>query len=463
MTPANSSQSSQSSEDTPVALDVLVVDGDELVARTLTQGIEVRGHNVFVAPDPQRALELACSRGYDLIVADVDSDGFSLLSRVRFSCPATEVVLTSAKASIEEAVAATKARARYLAKPIDSSDIDRVVDDVADSRRVAMELQGDLESAVPALVGRCSAMMQLKHQLQIIARADGSVLISGETGSGKSLVAERLHAASSRCDGPMVTVNCAAFAGAAVEAELFGPDGETGGGIEAACGGTLLLDDVDEMSLAAQARLLAVLRGGRNGDGARPLNARVVSATSRDLAALVTEGRFRSDLYAELKVFRLDIPPLRMRNGDLPLLVEHIMNHLVGDGGPRQTLSPGAWAVLQACEFRGNVRQLEHALRYALAFAQGQEIRVEHLPPDMLGASADARRHWNDEAGRYGDVVALSSALTEFEHEYLLQVLERTDGNRSLAASLLGISRKSLWAKLKRYRERTPSFAPVRT
>jgi DNA-binding NtrC family response regulator len=460
----------------PWRLAILLVERAEEAREATIELLEGAGHRVHAVADGMQALAAARTQGFDLVISDVDGpliDGFSLLEQLRRSDPTIHCILAASDPSIEQAVSATKAGAEYLRKPLAAADLLAPLGAIARrfEARAALCAEGSDECKLNPLIGRSKAMFDLRRNLEVIAECDGSVLVCGESGTGKELVARMIHALGPRRNGPLVAVNCAAFPDTLLDAELFGHErgaftGATGrreGRFEAADGGTLFLDEIGEMPLPAQAKLLRVLENGsfqRLGSSkTTEVDVRVVSATNRDLEHMVEQGTLREDLYYRLKVFKVDVPPLRERPSDIPLLVEYFCHKHVRRGEPIPSVSPGVWAVLAARGFRGNVRELEHGIRHALAFARGgEELRVEHLPADWR-AVADDQDGGSRSGRRSGEVVPLSSAVTAFEYEYLRQTLQHTDGNRSRAANLLGISRKSLWAKLKRYRRATSSAA----
>jgi DNA-binding NtrC family response regulator len=297
-------------------------------------------------------------------------------------------------------------------------------------------------------------MMRLLERIGTIAQSDAPVLITGESGSGKELIARTLHDQSARAAGPFVAVNCAALPETLLEAELFGHErgAFTGavrkreGRFQAADGGTLLLDEIAEISPSAQVKLLRVLQEHTidpvGSSVAVPVDVRILSATHQNLKARVAEGRFREDLYYRLNVLDLLVPPLRERPSDLPLLLEHFLRRFTPAGKARPTVSPTAWMRLSRYAYPGNVRELAHAVERAVVLAAGRDIDLEHLPADISGVSDSPR-------GAAGGVLPLAAAAREFERDYLARVLELASGKRSRAAELLGISRKNLWEKLR--------------
>jgi DNA-binding NtrC family response regulator len=472
-------------------LEILLADDDATAHAALFELLSSTGHRVETVAIGEPMHARVRAHAFDIIVLDLShafADGLALARQLHEAAPSADVVLLSAHATIGEAVEATRARVAYHGKPCPADDLRRTIASIAERRRAATRGPREAETVPlvgPTLVGQSAAVRRLKHQIEVIARSEGTVLICGESGTGKELVARAIHHASPRAGKPLVTVNCAAFPDALLEAELYGHErgaftGATTrreGRFEAAAGGTLFLDEIGEMPLLAQAKLLRVLEDGsfqRLGSNVtlRP-DVRVVAATNKDLDQLVARGLFREDLYYRLKLFRLVMPPLREREGDVPLLVEHFCQKHGATRTPPE-LTPAAWAVLTRHHFPGNLRELEHAIRHAIAFADSGAIDVEHLPAELSAAAHVAARGTpsqpvataasnavTDEAAP--PVGPLETALVEFERDYVLRALAQNGGNRSLTASLLGISRKALWAKLKRYPAPRPALAMVRS
>jgi DNA-binding NtrC family response regulator len=298
-------------------------------------------------------------------------------------------------------------------------------------------------------------MLRLLDRIDTIAQSDAPVLITGESGTGKELVARTLHDRSPRRGKAFIAVNCAAFPETLLEAELFGHErgAFTGavkrrdGRFKAADGGTLLLDEIAEVPLPAQAKLLRVLQEGTveplGTNESTRVDVRIISATHRNLRERIKEGRFREDLYYRLNVLDIEIPPLRERRGDMPLLLQYFLNKFTQPGKQPPAIAPRAWAVLSQYHFPGNVREFAHAIEHAVVLANGGEIDVEHLPAGIAGA---AEGSGNSAAG---SLRSLNAALKEFEREYLLRALAQAGGKKMKAAEILGISRKNLWEKLR--------------
>jgi len=445
------------------ALDVLLVDDEPDIELLTGEALRDAGHRVTAVKDGAEALELVRVRAFDLMICDIrlpKLDGLTLFRQTRQQSPDTTVILMTAFAAVQDAVAAVKEGAHdYLTKPFEIDEITLRVKRIADHRALLRELElarAELakDGISEVIVGRSVQMLRLLDRVNTIAPSHAPVLLQGESGTGKELVARALHERGARRGKAFVAVNCAAFPETLLEAELFGHErgAFTGavkkrdGRFRAAHGGTLLLDEVAEMSMPAQAKLLRVLQEGvieplGTNESVR-VDVRVISATNRNLKERVNEGLFREDLYYRLNVLNVDIPPLRERKGDLPLLVQYFLKKLGKGGSTSPRLSQSAWTALAQFAFPGNVRQLEHAIQHAVVLAGDSDIEIQHLPREIAHA---------------GDVVLagsplprpLGAALKEFEREYLLRALAEADGKRTLAAEILGISRKNLWEKLR--------------
>ncbi len=444
-------------------LDVLLVDDEPDIELLAGEALRDAGHRVTAVNDGAAALELVRMRAFDLMICDIrlpKLDGLTLFRQTRQQSPDTTIILMTAFAAVQDAVAAVKEGAHdYLTKPFEIDEITLRVKRIADHRALLREL--DIARAELAkdgisdvIVGRSVQILRLLDRVNTIAPSHAPVLLQGESGTGKELVARALHDRGARRGKPFVAVNCAAFPETLLEAELFGHErgAFTGavkkrdGRFRAAHGGTLLLDEVAEMSLPSQAKLLRVLQEGvieplGTNESVR-VDVRVISATNRNLKERVVDGLFREDLYYRLNVLNVDIPPLRERKGDLPLLVQYFLKKLGKPGAAAPRVSQAAWTALSQFAFPGNVRQLEHAIQHAVVLAGGADIELQHLPRDIA---------------HVGDVILagspvprpLGAALKEFEREYLLRALAEADGKRTLAAEILGISRKNLWEKLR--------------
>jgi DNA-binding NtrC family response regulator len=451
-------------------LDILLVEDEPEIAEPIAEALRREGHRLTVVSHGDRALKRIEEEVYDLLICDIrlpGADGLSIFRRVREQQPDAKVILMSAYGSVAEAVAAVKDRAvDYLAKPFAMSELLRTVHQVGEERRIEKTLARarDRIAGDPGevtIIGDTPAMVALTSRINAVASSDAPVLITGETGTGKELVARALHAISGRRERPFVEVNCAAFPDTLLEAELFGHERGAFTGAEkrregrfrAAHEGTLFLDEVGEMSPSAQAKMLRALQDGTfqplGSSGNIKVDVRTVAATNVDLRARIADNRFREDLFYRLKVFHLHVPALRERRADLPLLAEFFCRQLSPEDRPPPVIAPRAWAALSHYRFPGNVRELKHAIRHALVLSGGSDIDLEHLPEEVRGrTSAGAEAAANESA--LSSLQPLEAAQRQFEREYLLRALREADWNKTRVAQLLGISRKTLWQKLRR-------------
>jgi two-component system, NtrC family, response regulator AtoC len=452
-------------------LDILLVDDEPDFRTVVGEALRDAGHRVSLAANGAEGLTQISSNVFDVMICDIrlpKVDGLTLFRRVRQESPGTDVILITAHAAVTDAVSALKEGAYdYLTKPFEVDEIILQMQRIATQRALKRELEqaraelsqrksnGAGAGGGGSIIGRSPPMLRLAERIETIAQSDAPVLITGESGTGKELVARTLHDRSTRRAKPFIAVNCAAFPETLLEAELFGHErgAFTGavkrrdGRFKAADGGTLLLDEIAEVPLPAQAKLLRVLQEGTveplGTNESTKVDVRIISATHRNLRERIKEGRFREDLYYRLNVLDIEIPPLRERRGDMPLLLQYFLNKFTQPGKTPSTISPRAWAVLSQYHFPGNVREFAHAIEHAVVLANGGEIEVEHLPGGITGTLDGAA------STPAGSLRSLSAALKEFEHEYLLRALAQANGKKMKAAEILGISRKNLWEKLR--------------
>ncbi|MCO5169347.1 MAG: sigma-54 dependent transcriptional regulator [Planctomycetes bacterium] len=456
---------------------VLVAEDDAALARVVESLLAGAGLAVTMAPDGQAALEryaaaVAAGAPPDVVLADLAMprvDGLELLDRLRALDPELPVVLITAFASVDSAVAALRKGAHdYVTKPFRNDQLLAVLRNAATQRRLAREnraLRREVDRAfgVTELVGRSPGLAEVLRKVERAGPTEAAVLIRGETGTGKELVARALHHASRRAGGPFVSLNCAALPEGLLESELFGhvkgaftgATSASAGLFRAASGGTLFLDEVGEMSPALQAKLLRVLEARE----VRPVGAtevvavdvRVVSATHRDLLAEAAREPpgFREDLFYRLAVIEVDLPPLRARPGDVPLLARHFLRELArARGEPERALSPAALEALARHSWPGNVRELKGALEHAVTMGD-ETLEPEDLPPRVLRAleAAQGARPGPAPAARPDGV----ETLADLERRHTLAVLARFEGDRRQAAEALGIDLSTLYRKLKRW------------
>jgi two-component system, NtrC family, nitrogen regulation response regulator NtrX len=450
-----------------MAHDILIVD-DEADIRMLTAGIlEDEGYQTREAANSTDALGSIEMRRPSLVLLDIwllgsDLDGLGILETVKKSHPSIPVVMMSGHGNIETAVSAIRLGAYdFIEKPFKADRMLLVVSLAIEAARLRREneelrLRAGTETE---LLGRSQPLSQVRQAIERVAGANSRVLITGPAGSGKEVAARMLHAHSRRAEAPFVVVNCATMSPERVEIELFGTeDGGEGprkvGTFEAAHNGTLFLDEVADMPLETQGKIVRVLQEQtfeRVGGSMRvEVDVRVVAATTRDLAREISEGRFREDLFYRLNVVPIPIPSLRERRDDIPVLAAYFMARAAEATGQQpRPLGEDAMAILQAYDWPGNVRELRNAIERLLIMAPGgpgETIRTDALPGELSGATpADLR----GERGAEMMTLPLREAREVFEREYLLAQKQRFDGNISRTAAFVGMERSALHRKLK--------------
>jgi two-component system response regulator FlrC len=437
-------------------LPVLIVEDDAALREALRDTLELSGYEVAEANDGAAALRLLEHKRVGIVVSDVQMkpmDGEQLLREVKQRWPHLPVLLMTAYGVIERAVEAMRVgAANYLPKPFEP---EALVSEVARWMLPAADAQGR------DMVAEDPASQALRDMASRVAASEATVLITGESGVGKEVLARLIHRLSPRARAPFVAINCAAIPDNLLEATLFGYErgAFTGalqsspGKFEQAQGGTLLLDEISEMPLALQAKLLRVLqeREVERVGGRKPiaLDVRVLATSNRDLQAEVQAGRFREDLYYRVNVFPLPIPPLRERRGDIVPLARRVLARAApGPGRPALSLSPEAESRLTTYRWRGNIRELENVLQRAVILAPGHRIEVEHL---CLTASAGEAPGSLPAAATIA-APALPTEMKELERAHILQTLEAAGGVRRVAAQRLGMSERTLRYKLAQYR-----------
>jgi DNA-binding NtrC family response regulator len=444
-----------------------LIDDEPELRELLEEQLQGQGHHVQTAADGEGGANHLSRQVFDVVISDVRLpriDGLTLLRRIRTATPTTEVILMTAYSDVAHAVSALKEGAYdYLTKPFDVDELllqVRRIDETRGLRRELENVRGELagRGAHPTLVGDSPAMRRVQELIRMVAPSDAPAMVTGESGTGKEVVARLIHAGSPRRDKPFVAVNCGALAENLIEAELFGHErgAFTGavkkrdGRFKAADGGTLLLDEVAELPLTAQTKLLRVLQEGV----VEPLgtntpvrvDVRIISATHRNLAERIKTGQFREDLFYRINVIEVPLPPLRARPGDLPLLLRYFIQRFTPAGALVPSVSAAAWAALVQYPFPGNVRELSHAVEHAMVLSGGRELDVRHLPPSVVGVERPTEQVL---ASVPTAMRPLHVAVRDFEHDYLQRALRATDGKRNRTAELLGISRKTLWEKLR--------------
>ncbi|MFM2153040.1 MAG: hypothetical protein RL199_1475 [Pseudomonadota bacterium] len=448
---------------------VLIVDDEPNLRKVLGTHLAREGYEVVMAPDGESAWATVEKGGVDLVVTDMvmpRCDGMTLLKRIAAAHTDLPVVMITAHGTIDLAVEALKAGAfDFITKPFERDELRQIVAKAIESRRrFKTNASPDLDRGRFHIIGESPRMQEVYGIIAKVADAPTTVLVTGESGTGKELVASALHAHSRRRDKPFIKVNCAAIPHDLLESELFGHErgAFTGaiaakpGRFELADGGTLLLDEVGDMPVDMQVKLLRALQEGEfeRVGGVRTLSVdvRIVAATSRDLRQLITEGRFREDLYYRLNVVPVFLPPLRERREDVPLLVEHFRekyNRRLGKDV--RSFRPESLARLSEYAWPGNIRELENLVERTLLFADGPDVLESDLPEQLRrSAPATVTRHISEVPSGRLDAKEFVEALSEEAwRELVVRKLAESEGNVSQAARLLGVTRKTLQVKIK--------------
>jgi two-component system response regulator HydG len=444
--------------------EVLVVDDERDTCELLEMALARQGMQVTTCTTAADALEKIASRDFDVVLTDLsmpETSGLEVCERVIALRPDVPVVLITGHATLETAMGAIRAGAYdFVTKPIESKTLGVVVSRAVQHRRLREQIR-TLRAARDAnqslIVGGSPAMRKVADLIDRVGDSDASVLIHGETGTGKELVARAVHNKSKRREGPFVAINCAAVPHSLLESELFGhargafTDAKSTrmGLFQQANGGTLFLDEIGELPIDVQPKLLRALQERKVrpvGDNREiPYDARIVAATNRDLENEVREKRFREDLFYRINVVKLEVPPLRSRGSDTLHLAHHFLKQFAERSGkPTLELSERAAERLMAYEWPGNVRELENCIEHAVALARFDQVTVEDLPEKLRGYLA-------------GSFVATANdpteivTMEELEKRYLLRVFKLVGNNKSRAAEVLGIDRRTMYRKLERY------------
>ncbi len=443
---------------------ILVVDDEPIALQNLEHVMLKEGYDVTSADSGVKAIKELEMKEFDLVLTDLKMqpvDGIQVLERTKELYPDTEVILITAYATVDTAVEAMKKGAyHYISKPFKLDEVRYTIKKALEKRQLKLEvseLRAKVreQAQIPSLVGKSPKILSLQEAIKQIAPTDCNVLILGETGTGKELVAKAIHQLSPRAERRFLAFNCAAFNEELLANELFGHEKEafTGargvkkGLLEAASGGTVLFDEIGDMPPSMQVKLLRVLQEKKlmrvGGTEEIPVDIRVLAATNKDLRKEVRKGKFRQDLYYRLNVITLEVPSLVERREDIPLLAHHFLGKFSRtQGKPVEKISDEVIELLMAYEFPGNVRELENIMERAVALCQGDTILPKHLPPDLQQLTLRVQRP------RHREFLSLE----EQEKEYISWVLRKTKGNKTKAAEILGIDRVSLWRKLKKYK-----------
>ena len=445
---------------------ILVVDDDDSLRRVTQLQLEEAGYSVVTASNGGEALALVEAENPALVITDLKMPGLSgleLLAKIRDSYPEISVVLITAFGTVQTAVEAMKAGAYdYITKPIDYEELVLLVKRAMERQQLVEEvrilrLSLDQKYGFESIIGQSKALLQVLEMASRVAQRDSTVLIRGETGTGKELLAKAIHRNSRRKDQPFVTINCGAIPKDLLESELFGhaKGAFTGafapkrGKVEMADGGTLFLDEIGELPLELQVKLLRLIQQGEiekvGTTGPATVDVRIIAATHRNLKNLIEDGAFREDLYYRLAVIPLELPPLRERVEDIPELVQHLfLKAKQKNGLPNLKLSPALAS--RFCRYRwpGNVRELENVIERLVVLSTGEEITLEDLPEFL-------RRDERESEGLHLELPAHGISLEGVEKELIQKALQKFDWNQTRAADFLDISRRTLIYRMEKY------------
>jgi DNA-binding NtrC family response regulator len=442
---------------------IMIIDDEQIALKRLRRLLENKGYVVSSYSDPIRALKQMETCKYHLVVTDVKMpgmDGLDLMINVKARFPGTDVILMTGYANIDSAIEATREGAfYYLEKPFKPEQfmekVEAALARIKSGKEAGIASKQTRNAAeMPIIIGKSPKVSGIKALVCQIAPTDCNVLITGDSGSGKELVARSIHASSERAKGPFVPVNCGAFSETLLDNELFGHEKEafTGavashaGLLETANKGTVFLDEIGEMPHTMQVKLLRVLQEKElirvGGNKTIQADIRIVSATAKDLKAEVAAGTFRKDMYYRINVVNIQLPSLKERPEDISLLAYHILNKIHKRSGNKiKQISSRAMAMLKSYAFPGNIRELENILERAAAISTGDDIKASDLPPDLTKL----------ELHSYQRPKGQMMTLEELEKDYISHLLEITNQTRTQTAQILGIDRASLWRKIKKY------------
>ncbi len=439
---------------------ILIVDDDAGSRAALTQGLTSQGYKTVAVADGNAARELI-GEGVAVIVTELKmprTDGLALLEIAKKQAPHAVVIVISAVDSVDAAVAALKAGADdFVPKPVNLNELTERIESSLCKRAMAEEIaalhvQLNKDQGLESMVGASAAMRALFEKIKLVADTKSTVLITGESGTGKELVARAIHRLSRRSGSPLIPINCAALPESLVESELFGhkkgaftgATADRKGLFQTAEGGTLFIDEIGELNLGLQAKLLRALENRTimpiGSTSEIDVDVRLVAATNRDLHQQVQEKQFREDLYFRLKVVELTLPPLRERKEDIPLLIRHFIDQISAESErPVKDISADALEAMKSYNWPGNIRELRNTLEGIIVLTLDEIIQQHHLPAHITGAESTQA------------VIQPGMTLAELEREAIRRTLEHTGGHRTQTAELLGISVRTLQRKLKEF------------
>jgi two-component system, NtrC family, response regulator AtoC len=444
---------------------VLIVDDDQSLAETLTKAMTRRGFVVSWRTSAAEALTLLDEQVFDVVVTDLHMEGmngFELCERIAADRPDVPVVMITAFGSLDSAVGAIRAGAYdFVTKPFDVETLRLTLSRAVQHRRLRDEVtrlrQVASQVGLDQMIGSSAPLQKVKDLIARVADADAALLITGESGSGKDLVARAVHQRGRQSTAPFVAISCAAIPEALLESELFGyvkgaftdARAPRQGLFVKANGGTLFLDEIGELPIGMQPELLRVLQERTvrpvGGDVEIPYDARIITASNRDLETEVAERRFREDLFYRINVLRIDVPPLRARGNDVLFLAQHFVKQFSQQTSKNVVgLSPQVAEKLMAYAWPGNVRELQSCMERAVAFARFGELTVDDLPDEIRDCKST-------DLSLPGVNAHEIMTMDELERRYITRILKQVDGNKTSAAELLGVNRRTLYRKLERW------------
>ena len=434
---------------------ILVVDDSESVLQSVRVTLNKPDMRVILCHRPEEALTVLESESIDVAISDIrmpGMDGYGFLERALEIDPNVDVMFMTGYSSIEGAVSSLQRGAvHYIPKPFNPVEFLETVEEILSARKVEPPLpSAKFEAAVAPIIGRSLALREVLSQIENFARHSTTVLIHGETGCGKELVARAIHDAGPRSDKPYIVCNCSAFSDTLMESEFFGhargaftdADDSQAGLYERAHGGVLFLDEIGDLPLASQAKLLRALESGeiqRVGETeVRRFDVQIIAATNKDLDEEVRQGRFRKDLYFRLNVAQIALPPLRERSEDIAALADKFLNDAAAEyNKPKPGFEPAALAALQRYSWPGNVRELRNLLFRAMLFFTDGDLSLEAFPPEIADTADTA--------------LCTDTSIDAIRREHIRRVLDQLRGNKSDAARVLGVSRVTLYREIQRY------------
>ncbi len=440
--------------------DVLIIEDDDLMQSMLVDNFKSEGYNISVADNGLDGFKMFQKSNFDLIILDLKLpkiDGMTVLKKIKDESEEIPIILMTAYGTVETAVEAMKLGAfDYITKPFLADELGRIIKKALELRDLKREnklLKEQLNKrfSLNNIIGKSKVMQEVYNSIENIADLKSTVLIEGESGTGKELIAETIHHLSSRKNKPLIKVSCAGLTETLLESELFGYEkgAFTGalkkreGRFELADNGTLFLDDIDDVNLEVQVKLLRVLQEKEfervGGTETIKINVRFLAATKKNLKEAVEKGEFREDLYYRLNVIPINIPPLRERKDDIPLLLNHFLEKYNVEMKKNVLIPPEVLQLLISYNWPGNIRELENLIERIVAISSENIVRTNLLPSYIK----EKKKKWK--------VAALKQAAREAEKEHILKTLELTNFNKTEAASVLEITTKTLWQKIKEY------------